>query len=61
MALPTLNLERLEQAAITAALEKFHWMLNQASEALGISRWALMRKMKQMGLKHPRRRRTSFP
>jgi DNA-binding NtrC family response regulator len=52
--LPTLKLKELEAMAIRLALERNFWSLAEAAEELGISRWALMRRMRSIGLRSPR-------
>lgn len=52
--LPTLKLSELEALAIRAALERNHWLVAEASQELGITRWTLMRKMRNLGLRSPR-------
>ncbi|MCY1062156.1 helix-turn-helix domain-containing protein [Nannocystis sp. SCPEA4] len=56
--LPTLNLKELEAIAIRLALERNFWGIAEAAEDLGISRWALMRRMRALQIRSPRSTRT---
>jgi DNA-binding NtrC family response regulator len=48
--LPELNLERLEQAAIEAALKKHRYNISHSAKELGLTRAALYRRMEKHGL-----------
>lgn len=48
--LPELNLERLEQTAIEAALKKHRYNISHSAKELGITRAALYRRMEKHGL-----------
>ncbi|MDE6654481.1 MAG: sigma-54-dependent Fis family transcriptional regulator, partial [Muribaculaceae bacterium] len=49
-AMETLNLEALEREAIMRAISRSAGNLSQAAELLGISRYALYRKIEKYGL-----------
>ncbi len=46
----TLNLQELERQAVQRALQLSEGHLNQAAEMLGITRYALYRKIEKLGL-----------
>jgi len=46
----SLNLEQLEQAAVTRALRKHSWNVSHAARELGITRTSLYRRMEKYGL-----------
>lgn len=47
---PLLNLEALENQAVTTALKKYRYNISQSAKALGLTRAALYRRMEKYGL-----------
>ena len=40
-----------EKARISAALDKHHWRISDAAASLGISRWTLRRRLKDLDIR----------
>jgi transcriptional regulator with GAF, ATPase, and Fis domain len=53
-ALPALDLEKLEQQAVLAALERANWVQKDAAAALGISSRVMNYKVRKYNFKNPR-------